>query len=105
MTNIKFEYLFRDENNYKEYGEVIYSNPSKLSLKLIKKHIKENLIEDLWFYPDNWEIPKFSFHRISNLGTNKHLWYEFVAITETKRDITSIAKIEELIVNVKNRLT
>ena len=88
MPNIKFEYLFRDENNYKEYGEVIFSNPSKLSLKFIKRCITENLIEDLWFYPDSWGIPKFSFHITPSFGFNDGLWYEFTNVSETEMEIT-----------------
>jgi len=26
MANILFEYLFRDEGNYKTYGEVVFAN-------------------------------------------------------------------------------
>ncbi len=103
MANIKFEYLYRDENNYKEYGDVILNNLSNLSLETIQKYIYDNLTEGIWFNPDNWEIPIFSFHRVSIFGTNDHLWYEFAAITETKKDVTTTTEIDEFIVNIKKK--
>jgi hypothetical protein len=82
MANLKLEYLFRDESNYKKYGEVIFSNPSDIPLIVIQRLIKENLIEGSWFDPDKWMIPRFSCHRSSHFGINDSLWYEFVEIKE-----------------------
>ncbi len=101
MSNIKFEYLFRDENNYKEYGEVILSNRSNLPLEIIKEHIFNNLIEEIWFNPDKLGVPKFSFHRISFFGLNDHVWYEFVDVTETNEITTVLKGIEELNFNAE----
>ncbi|MCZ4693374.1 HpaII family restriction endonuclease [Ancylomarina euxinus] len=105
MTNIKFEYLFRDENNYKEYGEVIFSNPKHLSLEIIKKNITDNLIEGSWFYPDSWRIPKFSFHSVSIFGYNDCLWYEFIDVSKTKKEKNNITLIDEFLKRIDKNKT
>tara|TARA_R110001583_G_scaffold75621_3_gene208026 strand:+ start:10476 stop:10781 length:306 start_codon:yes stop_codon:yes gene_type:complete len=101
MPNIKFEYLFRDESNYKKYGEVVLSNEGHLSLETIKRNISKNLIEGIWFHPDKWGVPKFSFHRIPIFGLNEYLWYEFTDVSETKKEITLTEGIEEFTFNTK----
>lgn len=97
MASIKFEYLYRDEGNYKEYGEVIYSNPNEIPIIAIQKLIEKNLIEGCWFDPDEWGVPRFSCHRVNLFGINDSLWYEFVSIEEIK-DVDNIKRnINELI--------
>lgn len=84
MASIKFEYLYRDEGNYKEYGEVVYSNPNEIPIIAIQKLIEKNLIEGFWFDPSEWGIPRFPCHRVNLFGINDSLLYEFVSIEEIK---------------------
>jgi len=84
MQNIQFDYLFRDEDNYKEFGSVVFSNPQKLTIDFVETQIKKHLIEGAWFNPDQWHIPRFSFHQISLFGINELVWYEFDNISYTK---------------------
>ncbi|WP_289053373.1 hypothetical protein [Carboxylicivirga marina] len=82
MANIKFEYLYRDEGNYKTYGEVIFSNPKQLSVEYITQRIESNLIEGSWFEPNKWNIPRFSFHQHNPFGIYDLLWYEFDCLSQ-----------------------
>ncbi len=83
MQNILFEYLYRDEDNYKDYASVIYSNPDNLSIKQIQRVIEHHLIEGAWFEPVKWGIPLFSYHRHNPFGINDYIWYEFEQLTTT----------------------
>jgi hypothetical protein len=97
MASIKFEYLYRDEGNYKEYGEVIFSNPNEIPQHVIQRIIEENLIEGSWFDPDEWMIPRFSFHQVNLFGINDSLWYEFVEVEEVEDSLQLDSNINELI--------
>ncbi|MCU4156713.1 hypothetical protein J1N10_12055 [Carboxylicivirga sp. A043] len=81
MQNIKFEYLYRDEGNYKTFGEQVFSNPNSLSLEFISQTIESNLIEGSWFDPDKWGIPRFPFHQHNPFGIYDYLWYEFKQVS------------------------
>jgi hypothetical protein len=81
MLNIKFEYLYRDEGNYKTFGDIVFSNPNQLTVEHINESIESHLIEGCWFDPDAWQIPRFSFHRFNAFGIYDYLWYEFEAIS------------------------
>jgi hypothetical protein len=83
MANIKFEYLYRDEGNYKTFGEVIFSNPDSLSLNFVRNFIESHLIEGAWFEPDKWGIPRFSFHQHNPFGIHDYIWYEFEQLSYT----------------------
>lgn len=82
--NIKFEYLYRDEGNYKTYGQLVFSNHRHVAVETIYKLILSNLIEGSWFDPDVWQIPRFSFHQLNAFGIDDYLWYEFddIGITD-----------------------
>ena len=30
-SNLKFEYLYRDAGNYKQYGSMVFDNPTRIS--------------------------------------------------------------------------
>ena len=83
MANIRFEYLYRDEYNYKTLGEVIFANPNEIPVASIHQRITAHLMEGAWFYPEQWGIPKFSFHQVPAFGAHDWLWYEYDVVSET----------------------
>jgi hypothetical protein len=101
MQHVRFEYLYRDEGNNKEYGEVFLANPNNISLEIIKRNIVEKLLEGKWFDPDYWGIPRFSFHRLSMFGVNDYLWYEFDKVTVTDDNQKGERTIDELLIQIE----
>jgi hypothetical protein len=73
---IRFNYLHRDSGNWKKFGSKQFSNPEKLSLEEIEQKIRENLIDQEYFYPDQVGIKKFRFHRY----LDDYSWYEFESV-------------------------
>ena len=51
--NLKFAYLYRDGANYKNYNEVIFSNPNNRPVGEVDAIIKEGLIDRTWFVAKN----------------------------------------------------
>ena len=70
---IQFNYLHRNSGNWKKFGSKLFSNPEQLTIAEIKQRIRENLIDQEYFYPDKVGIKKFKFHRY----LDDYSWYEF----------------------------
>lgn len=78
MPNIKFNYLYRDGGNYKNYGFVILSNPGNLALTEVEKLIRNKLIDGEWFYADEWGLPELFFEWVD--FRDDPTWHEFESI-------------------------
>lgn len=86
LQNFKFEYLHRDEGNYKLFGSVYLGNQNKISLNDAKIQIREKLIDGEYFYPQDLGIGIFTEHL--NLLVPFDGWYEFEEISKVpKREI------------------
>jgi len=59
--NIKLTYLYRDGGNYKNFNEVIFTNEKEKDISEIRNVIKSKLIDDRWFYADQWGLPDLHF--------------------------------------------
>lgn len=73
---IRFNYLYRDSGNWKKFGSKKFSNPEQLSIKEIEHNIRQNLIDGEFFYPNQFGIKKFKFHR----HLDDYSWYEFDSV-------------------------
>lgn len=90
---IRFKYLHRDSGNWKKFGSKRFSNPEQLTLVEIEQKIRQNLIDQEYFYPDQVGIKKFKFHRC----LDDYSWYEFesIEILDTdspKKELKSISE-------------
>lgn len=98
--SIRFCYLYRDGTNYKNFNEIIFSNPNSRSLQEIEKAIKENLIDGKWFYCSEWKIPDMHFKEFGYDPEIDVDWHEFETVEETTDLITEENSIEELLLLV-----
>ena len=90
---IRFNYLYRDSGNYKKFGSKLFSNPERIPIKDIEQKIRQNLIDQQYFYPDRVGIKKFKFHQY----LDDYSWYEFVSVemvekTDLQKKINSIGE-------------
>lgn len=89
---IRFNYLYRDSGNYKKFGSKLFLNTEGSTVEEIERNIRQNLIDQQYFYPEKVGIKKFRFHRYED----DYSWYEFesVEITEPpnldKKELPSI---------------
>ena len=95
MPNIKFSYFYRDGGNYKKFDYVIFANPDNIGLSEIENIIQEKLIDETWFYADEWKLPELfleTFHfRVDPT------WHEFEAIEYTNEEPDSAISLSEFI--------
>ena len=89
--NLKFFYLYRDEGNYKDFGELIFSNPSGSSPEAASERLRAQLIDGEYFYPKEWGVPLICGEAwLEN-------WYEFVDFSVTEEAATDKRTIVDFI--------
>ena len=95
--NIKFEYLHRDESNYKFFGQIILNNSEGLDPVRATFLLKDLLIDGEYFYPKVVGVPLFEEHRpIAEFFTD---WYEFHSFSFTTELATDNRSLKEFLAN------
>jgi hypothetical protein len=95
--NIKFYYLYRDGANYKNFNEIIFSNPNDLKLNLIEEIIRKHLIDGQWFVSKEWNVPDLHFREFSWDSEIDLDWHEFERVEETLDTVTQENSIEDFL--------
>ena len=98
--NIKFCYLYRDGGNYKNFKEIIFSNPNSINHLEIERLVREKLIDGKWFYCREWNVPDMHFTEFRYDSEIDVDWHEFEAIEETTEEITEENSIERFLLLV-----
>jgi len=83
MTNIRFTYLYRDGSNYKNWAEVIFSNPTRLSITEISGRLSFAFLEDGHFIADQIHLPEVFLTQEFGLAVDDHCYHEFDSIEKT----------------------
>ena len=94
--NIRFAYMCQDSSNYKQHGEVIFSNEKQLQMDEIEKKIRACLSDGEYFIARQVAVEERFF---DVLDDDDHPWHEYVSVVATdnpvfdpeheyKRDIT-----------------
>ena len=102
--NIKFCYLYRDAANYKQYNEIIFTNPNDKSLVEIQALIRNNLIDGNWFVAKHWNVPDMHFKEYPWDTDIDHDWHELDSLEETNELSKEKISIEEFLFNVAKKL-
>jgi hypothetical protein len=103
MPNIKFSYLYRDGANYKNHSFVIFTNPTNVDLSELEALIHSKLIDDTWFYVDQWKLPDLHFGKWDN--EIDHTWHEFGSVEhsiETANSQYSLLDFIKVIQEIKH---
>jgi hypothetical protein len=79
--NIKLNYRYRDAGNYKQFGSVIFPNSNRLSIEEATRLIREKLISEEFFIPQDLNPPTLHFHPYD--PELDHEYHEFESWEET----------------------
>lgn len=82
--NIRFEYLYRDAGNFKNWGEVVFANPNNLQPNALNLLAERLLIERLYFVAEKAGVPTLYFE--SYFPNLDHVWHEFNGFSVTKAE-------------------
>lgn len=77
MRNIKFTYLYRDGANFKNWGEVIFTNHENLDLEEVSKKLTEYFLPDKLFIASQVAIPEKFLFLDGKFTQHDHCYHEF----------------------------
>ena len=77
MSNIKFNYLYRDGSNYKSWGEVVFANPKNLATNEVDKKLVNAFLPDKLFIASQISIPEKFLFLDGKLEKYDHCYHEF----------------------------
>lgn len=77
MSNIKFNYLYRDGANYKSWGEVVFANPENLTLDEVDKKLVDAFLPDKLFVASQVSIPEKFLFLNGKFTKYDHCYHEF----------------------------
>lgn len=98
IRNIQLNYLYRDAGNYKAFGNEVFSNPDKLSVKEIERQIRTVLIDEQFFDPSRWGVKRLEIAEWDD--ELDHDWHEFKSFKITHAEATNSQSISDLIRNI-----
>jgi hypothetical protein len=96
--NARFEYLYRDAGNYKNWGEIVFSNPHNLDTDFISTMAEKVLIDGAYFVASKAGVPDLHVEIYDeNLDHGWHEFYSFQLTDEAptdsqKRDIETFIR-------------
>ncbi|MGI9229093.1 MAG: hypothetical protein ACR2P9_04450 [Gammaproteobacteria bacterium] len=79
--NVLLEYMYRDTGNYKQSGEVTFSNKQGTDIDELVKAIESKLLYEGGFVAEKTGIPVLYFDDSYDPELD-HPWHEFVGLTE-----------------------
>ncbi len=100
--NLEFNYMYRDGANYKQFGSVVFANPTNLTLEVVVLQIRESLIDGEFFDPSKLSIPNVRVYPYD--PEIDHDWFEFENVEQTDKATTDKRTIEEFIAEFKGEL-
>ncbi len=93
--------MYRDAGNCKNHGEVIMPNPDNISLIEAIDRLEANLIDDMYFYAHELEVPDLHFPDWDD--AYDHSWHEFVSLEETEEAPTAKRTLKEFLSSLKKQ--
>lgn len=77
MSNIKFNYLYRDGANFKSWNDVVFANPEKLTLREIRTRLVVSFLPDQLFVAHQISIPEKFLFLDGKFANCDHCYHEF----------------------------
>jgi hypothetical protein len=99
--NIRFEYLYRDGGNFKNWGEVVFFNPHNVGADVAMSMAKNVLIDQAYFVARKARVPDLHFREHDE--ELDHGWHEAHAFqpTDDAANDAQSRSIEEFIVSLQ----
>lgn len=97
--NIKLNYLYRDNSNYKKFGSVVFVNSGTILLEEFKEKFTRNLIDGEYFLAEELGLPTLFF---DELNEDDHQWHEFENIEATIDCPNLEITIEEFLIKLEH---
>jgi hypothetical protein len=99
--NMKLLYRYRDFNNRKQHGVVIFANPYQLTEATVLAHIKSASVDGFQFAAQEWNLPDLHFNDWDE--TTDHALHEFDDITRTGEAPTTPLSLTQFLDLIRQR--
>ena len=83
MSNVAFNYLYRDGSNYKKSGRVVFSNPDHLTCKSVERDLRLAFLSDGLFIAGQVRVPDVFFYLSGSFSFDDHCYHEIESIQST----------------------
>lgn len=101
-TNTLFRYLYRNANNIKDHGKVIFEGSPTEELE---RRLRAALSDGQYFYHDQLDLPNLATWRAAGwqecCTTLEHVWHELRGLEPTSEAPTEDRSIEDLVQQVE----
>jgi hypothetical protein len=95
---IRLNYRYRDAHNYKEFGSMVFSNPTGLSVEDATALLRNKLISEEFFVPQDWGLAGLLSQPFN--PEVDHEWHEFEEFEETAEAATDERDVLEFLEGV-----
>lgn len=85
-SNLRFYYMYRDEQNHQTRGSVVFSNPEQWSPSKVFDELSKLLIDGEMFVPNALGIP--TLYAVPEDETGDHDYHELEAVEATGDETT-----------------
>jgi len=83
-VNIRFEYLYRDAGNFKNWGEIVFRNNKNLDVESLERRIRSVLIDSEFFVAEKLSVPSLRFEE--HIEALDHGWHEYHTFAQTSAE-------------------
>ncbi len=83
LSNIRFNYLYRDAGNYKKWSDLVFSNPRELALESIAEALRRAFIDNCLFIARQLRIPEIFLFARGYASSDDHCFHEFDSVERT----------------------
>lgn len=70
--------MYRDAGNFKNWGEIVFSNPRDVPLNILSTNTKQALLDELYFDASTVGVPDLFFNDFDE--DLDHEWHEFESL-------------------------
>jgi hypothetical protein len=105
MTFVRFNYLYRDGANFKNWGNVVFANLGELSLAGIEARLLDAFLPDKHFIASQIQISDVFLFIVDKPTAYDHCFHEFDSVEacdESPND-TFERSIEQFLMDVENQ--
>jgi len=90
VSNVKFNYLYRDGGNFKSWGEVIFSNLENLPVNEIEAKLINAFLPDNQFIASQIDIPEKFLLLDGKFTKYDHCYHEFDCVEICQENSTDV---------------
>lgn len=87
---VRFNYLYRDGENYKRWNSVVFSNPAELRIEEIDNQLRGSFDQQCLFIAHQIGIPEVFLYADEPISDDDHCFHEYDSVSEVEQEDSAI---------------